>query len=197
MSKPTPRLYEFGPFAVDVSERLLRREGQAVALTPKVFDTLLVLLQSKGRVVGKDELMQRLWPDTLVEEGSLSQNIFLLRRALGEGTSEPRYVETLPKRGYRFVADVREVAYAEEESEANADARGASDAPAVVAEAGAPAAGRNQTEPARVEAIRPKWPRYVYVACAVLILAGSVVYFGLARRAGESGEGFAADSVAV
>lgn len=99
--------YEFGQFRLDVADRTLTQEGQVVQLRPKVFDTLLILVENRGRLVRKDELMGALWPDSFVEEQSLSQNIFLLRRALGEG-GQP-YIQTVPKSGYRFVGEVREV----------------------------------------------------------------------------------------
>lgn len=101
------RLFAFGPYRLDEAERLLYRGGDLVPLTPKVFDTLLLLVERGGHVVGKDELMERLWPESFVEESSLSQNISLLRKALaGEGE---QYIQTVPKRGYRFVAEVYEV----------------------------------------------------------------------------------------
>src|SRR5215510_13434498 len=100
--------YEFGPFRLNSKERLLMRNDQTVAMTPKVFDTLLLLVENSGHVLTKDELMQRLWPDTFVEESSLTQNISLIRRALAESENGNgrSYIETIPKRGYRFVADV-------------------------------------------------------------------------------------------
>src|SRR5262245_49891655 len=97
-------IWEFGPFRLDETERLLLRAGEPVGLTPKVFDTLVALLERSGRLVEKDELMARLWPDTFVDEGALTRNISDLRKALGG----ERYIETVPKRGYRFVAPVRE-----------------------------------------------------------------------------------------
>src|SRR5690348_17197820 len=109
MHKQTRQLYEFGPFRLDVDERLLMRDGRMAPLPPKVFDTLLVLVENSGRVVSKDELMQSLWPDTFVEESNLTQNISQLRRALSDGTTGAKYIETIPKRGYRFVADVQPV----------------------------------------------------------------------------------------
>ena len=108
MSRRTGHFYEFGPFRVDVGERVLLREGREVPLPPKVFETLLVLVENSGHILEKNELMKALWPDSFVEESSLSQNIFLLRKALGEGGTEPRYIETIPRRGYRFVTPVRE-----------------------------------------------------------------------------------------
>jgi Tol biopolymer transport system component/DNA-binding winged helix-turn-helix (wHTH) protein len=107
MRKQTRVLYEFGSFRLDVDERLLMRDGRMAPLPPKVFETLLVLVENSGRVVSKDELMQSLWPDTFVEESNLTQNISQLRRALGDGTGGVKFIETIPKRGYRFVADVQ------------------------------------------------------------------------------------------
>jgi len=104
-SQETPRLYEFGPFRLDPAERKLLRDTEIVALTPKAFDTLLLLVRNSGHLLEKDELINSLWPDTFVEEGSLSNNIFLLRKALGE---DPAFIETVPRRGYRFVGAVRQ-----------------------------------------------------------------------------------------
>lgn len=109
MSNEMKRLYEFGPFLLDSDERLLMREGRTVPLPPKVFDTLLALVVNSGRIIGKDELMQLLWPDTFVEESNLTQNISQLRRALNEGNGEAQYIETIPKRGYRFAIGVKPV----------------------------------------------------------------------------------------
>ena len=109
MSQQMERLYEFGPFRIDPVKRLLMRDGQVVVLTAKVFDTLLVLVEHKGQVLHKDELMRRLWPDTCVEENNLTQQISVLRKALGERVGEHRYIVTVPGRGYSFVSDVREV----------------------------------------------------------------------------------------
>jgi DNA-binding winged helix-turn-helix (wHTH) protein/TolB-like protein/tetratricopeptide (TPR) repeat protein len=101
--------YDFGTYRVDVSERLLLRGEEVVALTPKAFDMLLVLVESSGHVLTKEELMKRVWPDTIVEEANLSHNIYKLREALGEGRNGEKYIETLPRRGYRFVAKVTEI----------------------------------------------------------------------------------------
>ncbi|MBL8295713.1 MAG: transcriptional regulator [Bryobacterales bacterium] len=79
------------------------REDQVISLTPKVFQTLLVLVENSGRIVGKDELMKAVWPDTFVEEGNLTQNISMLRKVLGESPAEHTYIETVPKQGYRFI----------------------------------------------------------------------------------------------
>jgi len=104
VNRTKQRIWEFGPFRLDETERLLLRAGEPVGLTPKVFDTLVALLERSGRLVEKDELMARLWPDTFVDEGALTRNISDLRKALGG----ERYIETVSKRGYRFVAPVRE-----------------------------------------------------------------------------------------
>ena len=105
----TKAFYEFGPFRVDARERRLVRDGEVVALTPKVFDVLLVLVQNSGHILSKDEVMKLVWPNTAVEEGNIARNISTLRKALGESSREHQYVETVPWRGYRFVANVREV----------------------------------------------------------------------------------------
>ena len=108
MSADPVSVYEFGPFRVDPVERTLFEGASQVVLTEKVFDLLLLLVQNQGRALGKAELMRSLWPDTVVEENNLTVNISVLRKALGERASERRYIETLARRGYRFVAQVRE-----------------------------------------------------------------------------------------
>lgn len=107
MSSPENQLYEFGPYVMDARSRILLKDGTTVRLTPKAFDTLFVLVQHASQVVEKEQLLKEVWPDIFVEEGSLSHNIHGLRKALGDDSSEPRYIETIPKRGYRFVAPVR------------------------------------------------------------------------------------------
>jgi len=102
------RVYEFGPFRLDGAERTLTREGEPVRLSPKLIETLLVLVERNGHIVEKDELMEAVWPGTFVEESNLSSNVSLLRKALGDGENGKPYIETIPRRGYRFVAEVRE-----------------------------------------------------------------------------------------
>jgi DNA-binding winged helix-turn-helix (wHTH) protein/TolB-like protein len=109
MSKPSDRLYEFGPYRLDAVKRVLLRDGQTVPVTSKAFDTLLLLVEHSGQVLQKDELMKALWPDTIVEENNLTQQISMLRKTLGERAHEHRYVVTVPGRGYSFVAHVREI----------------------------------------------------------------------------------------
>jgi DNA-binding winged helix-turn-helix (wHTH) protein len=99
--------YEFGPFVLDTIQHLLLREQQPVPLTPKTYDTLLVLLENSGRMLSKDELMKALWPDSFVEESNLTVQISMIRKALCEVPGEHRYIVTVPGRGYRFSAEVR------------------------------------------------------------------------------------------
>jgi len=109
MNKPQKHFYEFERFRIDPDERVLLRDGVPVTLPPKVFDTLLALVQRHGHIVEKDALIQELWPDTFVEENNLSQYVSAIRKALGDGRHEQRYIETVPRRGYRFTGEVREV----------------------------------------------------------------------------------------
>jgi DNA-binding winged helix-turn-helix (wHTH) protein len=99
-------IYEFGQFRLDPAERKLSRNEEPVVLTPKAFDTLVILVRNSGHLLEKDELIRTLWPDSFVEEGNLSNNVFVLRKALGE---DHQYIETIPKRGYRFVGAVRQL----------------------------------------------------------------------------------------
>src|ERR1043165_5712280 len=108
MDKPAKHFYEFGPFRLDASRRRLLRGGEVVPLTPKAFDTLLALVEQSGRVVEKDDLMERVWPGVAVEENNLTQNVSALRKALGERREEPQYIATVPGLGYRFIASVSE-----------------------------------------------------------------------------------------
>jgi DNA-binding winged helix-turn-helix (wHTH) protein len=105
-NRSSKQLYEFGSFLVDLEERRLVHDGHSVALTPKAYDTLLVLVENCGRVVDKEELMKRVWPDAFVEEGGLTRNISVLRKVLRDSSPE-EYIQTIPRRGYRFVAPVR------------------------------------------------------------------------------------------
>ena len=107
METLTQRPYSFGPFLLDPAEKVLLCKGHAVPLPPKALETLLVLVEKHGHVTEKAELLQRVWPDTFVEEATLTQNIFTLRKALGDSADGHEYIETIPRRGYRFVAPVR------------------------------------------------------------------------------------------
>src|SRR5262249_49338808 len=108
MSNSIKQFYELGPFRIDVANRLLLRDGEPLPLTPKAVDTLLALVQHSGQVLNKEELMKLVWPDTVVEEGNLTQNIYLLRKTLSEGSNGRNYIETIPRRGYRFVGEAHE-----------------------------------------------------------------------------------------
>ncbi len=110
MSQAAKHLYEFGPFRMDPSEGLLLRDGQPIPLAPKAFEALLLLLESSGHLIEKEVLMQKLWPNSFVEDANLSKYIFTLRQALGDGEVGQKYIETVPKRGYRFVAPVQKLA---------------------------------------------------------------------------------------
>lgn len=103
------QVYEFDGFRVDPSRRRLLKAGEQVALTPKAFSILVILLENRGVVMEKEDLIQRVWPDTFVTEANLTQNISSLRKALGERANDHRYVVTVPGRGYSFVAEVQEV----------------------------------------------------------------------------------------
>ena len=106
----TPRpILAIGPFRLDPVDRLLSRDGRPVSLTPKAIDTLLVLVERRGRLVAKEELLRAVWPDAFVEENNLAQHISTLRRVLGEGLPVGPVIETVPRRGYRFVGPVTEL----------------------------------------------------------------------------------------
>ena len=104
---PITHFYAFDNFVVDAGKSVLSREGQSVPLTPKAFEILLVLVRNPGRVLKKEELIEEVWPDAFVDENNLPRNISSLRKALGEGPAEHKYIVTLPGQGYRFVAEVR------------------------------------------------------------------------------------------
>lgn len=103
------KIYEFGSFRLDISERLFWRDGEPMTLTPKVFDLLALLIENHGHLLKKDEIIKELWADSFVEEANLNVNISALRRAIGETPTEHKFIETVPRRGYRFVAEVREI----------------------------------------------------------------------------------------
>src|ERR1700676_5048639 len=108
MPEKTKRFFIFGRFQLDPAEHVLLADGHPVPLTPKAFDTLLALVENNGHILEKDELLKRVWPDTFVEEGTLVQNISTLRKVLGEATDGSSYIETIPRRGYRFAGAVHQ-----------------------------------------------------------------------------------------
>ncbi len=203
MGGPTKRFYEFGVFRIDASKRLLLKDGEVVPLTPKAFETLLLLVEKSGQLVSKDELMSRLWPDTVVEEGSLTRNVYLLRKTLGEERGQHLYIVTVPGQGYRFVADVEEISeesldlrvtertrttivVSEEETEDQDEARREILPAAGLARAqlAAPATEMEALEPSQpggyaVPKARSKGARIAIAACAVLAaLIGAIWLFG-------------------
>ena len=99
--------YHFGPFRFDVALRVLTKEGEVISLGNKAAEVLRFLLHNAGNLVGKEDLMKEVWPNSFVEESNLTQNIFTLRKVLGDDRVSARYIKTVPRRGYRFVAEVR------------------------------------------------------------------------------------------
>jgi DNA-binding winged helix-turn-helix (wHTH) protein len=108
MSLAIGHCYQFGEFTVDCDQKVLLRNGSPLPLAPKVFDTLFILISNNGRLVEKDELIKQLWPNTFVEESNLTFNIQQVRKILGDNAREPRFIETVARRGYRFIAHVQE-----------------------------------------------------------------------------------------
>jgi Tol biopolymer transport system component/DNA-binding winged helix-turn-helix (wHTH) protein len=172
MSAPENQLYEFGPYVIDARSRILLKDGATVRLTPKAFDTLLVLVQHASQVVEKEQLLKEVWPDIYVEEGSLSHNIHGLRKVLGDDSSEPRYIETIPKRGYRFVAPVKVSRAEATQSEVSA------------VESELPVTAATQVQPvAAVVTARPR-KRSLWVGIvAVVLLVSAIAGFVYIKRA--------------
>src|SRR6185503_13565867 len=164
-------LYEFGPFRLEPAEHLLLRDGQVIPLPPKVFDTLLVLVQSSGHLVDKDELLRRVWPDTFVEEGNLTKNIFALRKILEGGRENEKFIETVPKRGYRFVAPVTELK--------EPSVVGPKGDPATRVVTGAGEAASDQS--IRWHRIFTSWRAAVLAGLALALVVGVFVYLLLLR----------------
>ncbi len=187
MARNPKHFYDFGAYRVDEAERLLLRGDEVVPLTPKAFDILLVLVESSGHVLTKDELMKRVWPDTIVEEANLSHNIYKLREALGDSTQEQRYIKTIPRRGYRFVADVREVTNGEldllvqETSQSRIVIEEQVEPPNVIDVT--PAPFQVQPAPALLEGKRAK-RRNITILLAIVALMASVlvVYYFVRKR---------------
>jgi len=173
--------YDFGRFRLKPAERVLLREGEPVPLTPKVFDILVTLVEHGGQVVAKDDLMKRVWPNTFVEEGNLTQNISLLRKALGETPGGVQFIETVPRRGYRFVADTNQ----------SWNDNGESVVPAAEVES-APVVPISNTVAGSTGVKRT--PLYALAAGIVVIGIIGLVYF---TSAGKAGNATAIQSIAV
>lgn len=157
MTQQAERLYEFGPYRLNPAQQLLLVGTKKIPLTPKAFKTLCMLVEAQGRVVSKDELLQKVWPDTFVEEATLAQNIFTLRKLLQDGGERAVYIETVSKRGYRFAAAIR-----------------IQEAP----EATNPGSVSGVTAQARARVL-PRW--IVPVMASVLIAIALVFWFGHSR----------------
>jgi TolB-like protein/DNA-binding winged helix-turn-helix (wHTH) protein/tetratricopeptide (TPR) repeat protein len=210
MSRPEKHLYEFGPFRLDAAEHLLLRDGEPVPLEPKVFDTLVLLIRNSGHLLEKDELMNQVWPDAVVEEGSLTRNISTLRRALGDGENGLRYIETVPRRGYRFVASVtglgaespdsvkgrnagaQTVAEEKEKYSRQEADRSDSSGKATAASTGEIVASRAPQTDHRAGNIK-RYRKVAVVAATGLVIAIAIVTYSYITRSGKS----AIDSVAV
>jgi DNA-binding winged helix-turn-helix (wHTH) protein/TolB-like protein/Tfp pilus assembly protein PilF len=171
--------YAFGPFVLNGAERLLLRGDEVVALTPKVLETLFVLVENHGRVLTKNVLMEALWPDCFVEESSLTQNVSLLRKALGNGQADQVYIETIPKRGYRFVAPVIEVSEVFKAIEMNADTpreqlagRAPAEAASVKRESTSGAGTLSTLLGLRIVRHSSRWRTLVAVSCLLAVSAG-------------------------
>src|SRR5688572_4537262 len=177
MSPPPSSIYQFGDFRLDVEERaLLRRDGTAVPLTPRVFDTLRYLVEHSGRVLDKEVLMEAVWPDAVVEENNLAQNISTLRRVFGESPGSQRYIVTVPGRGYRFIAEVSRQANGE--LPAAAGPTSPSPAAAIVS--------TPRAEDARVVAALPSTratPAKILWIGLILCAVAAAAYFTWGRRA--------------
>ncbi len=173
MIEQLPPFYEFGPFSLDAGRRLLLRDGEQVPLAPKVLETLLALIENRERVLSKDELLRHVWGDTSVEEGGLTRNISVLRKALGEKPEDHQYIVTMPALGYQFVAEVR-------------TRRGKGGSPGV--------------HPPAPEQVRPWWllppRRWLVLAAAVLGLATLTYVLRPVRATDLSGPLPAVNSVA-
>ena len=109
MSLESNDIYEFEGFRLDLAEKVLLRDDVSISITPKVFETLQVFVENAGQLIEKDELMELIWHERFVEESNLTFNIKMLRKALGDDAQKPRFLETVPKRGYRFIAEVRRI----------------------------------------------------------------------------------------
>jgi len=166
MSIQASGLYEFGPYRLDASQRLLTRAGEGVTLAPKTFKLLLILVESRGRVLTKKDLMSALWPDTFVEEANLPFQVSGLRKALGDDGAQ--WIETLPKHGYRFKAPVTQIDR-DKVSPGSVDRSGSS----------------VESPPAHRRQPRQVLPWLVAAMVTVVAMALAVPYF---RQAGKSSE---------
>ena len=167
ISNRVKQLYEFGPYRLDPAERTLLRDGQPIPLRPKVFDLLLVLIENRGHLVDKEQLMSSVWAEQFVEEGNINKNISMLRHALGESDSVTKFIETVPKCGYRFVADVR--AFSDNEPDS------VTEMPAAVEETDQ----RSIQSPRRARTQSRTWITFLVVT---VLLIAAFAYVGFIRK---------------
>ncbi len=166
---PDPKVvYEFGPFRMDPDKQVLLRDGQLIAVPPKAFETLLVLVRRGREVVSKEELLNAIWPDSFVEEANLSQHIFKLRKALGDTLEGERYIVTLPGRGYRFAVPVRTITDGSEALIAQMHSR-----TEIMIEEHAPELVETQPALPPPAHLRRKWLLRTGVAAAIAIVVGA------------------------
>jgi TolB-like protein/DNA-binding winged helix-turn-helix (wHTH) protein/Tfp pilus assembly protein PilF len=178
MSLQPNHVYQFGPYCLDSTERRLLRDGEVVALQPKVFDLLLALVARHGRLLEKDELLRVVWPDAEVEEANLSNNISILRRMLGEAGDAGPYIETVPKHGYRFVAEVTKVAGEAAVTPPDASAILPPPTEAEAADTAARSGGDQSSA-------RRRWKLRVGAALGVTLALAAAVGFWLKGRTGQ------------
>ncbi len=183
--------YAFGPFVLDTDRRLLVRGGQPLALTPKTYDALVVLVESGGRFLSKTELIQLLWPDSFVEESNLTQQISAVRKALGESPGEDRYIVTLPGRGYRFAAQVTEAASHIEPANHPVDITGGRAQPDE-RERELPVVAESAALPVRETQLRSQWSRPAQVASLLLLVIALAAIAYMAQRRLPVGTGSSA-----
>src|SRR5271163_4481887 len=160
-------VYEFGPFRMDPDKQVLLRDGQLIAVTPRAFETLLVLVRRGRDVVTKEQLLKEIWPDSFVEEANLSQHIFRLRKALGDTLDGERYIVTLPGRGYRFAVPVRTITEGGEVLIAQMRSRAQ-----IVIEEQAPEPAQTLPALSPPAHAKPKWPKWLFrsaIATAISI----------------------------
>ena len=186
--------YDFGRFRLKTAERVLLREGEPVPLTPKVFDILITLVENRGQIVGKDALMKRVWPTTFVEEGNLTQNVSLLRKALGESAGGAQFIETVPRRGYRFVAQIVEtsddnsLAFQVDEEPKGVSQNGDAASYSQVSQAGenGDSSVTNGSIPQR-RGIKKSLLGFVVTGVVIVIAIGGLIYFSGRSKAGDLG----------
>jgi Tol biopolymer transport system component/DNA-binding winged helix-turn-helix (wHTH) protein len=170
MSREARPSYEFGPFRLDLAEQMLFRDGHPLPLTPKVFDLLRVLVQNSGHLVEKEELLRKVWPDSFVEEAALNKSVSLLRKALGENSSGRKYIETAPKRGYRFVAPVTQRRHDSSPPIADFNNRAGPDIAPISAD------GRSGTNPAPLRIGRAGISKRAIAVAGAILTVGALWY---------------------